>query len=523
MSESKNNLEQALAATVLLLGAMLLSGCNSSVQPDLLTVSPEPALTASQAAASPVETSTERASFDSQNPVDATATAFPLTATAQPSADRTKYVLGAILDFPDQSLQVRETVFYLNQTGASLDQLLFVVDANWESGIFSLLDVRASADSLVGWELDRGLLRLHLTEPIQPQGRLQIQIDFSLKLPAQPGKLAFTFRQTNIGDWYPFVPPYDATRGWLAYQPAAVGEYLAYDLADFEVHLELHNPAELELTIAASSWAVEDALGYHYRHDAARNFVLSISPQYDVYEAMVGTVRVVSYVYPEVTDSGQGALNVAVDALSLYSEYFGPYPHQTLSLVQSEFPDGLEYDGLVYIGQEYYWGYGGDLQNLLTFITAHEVAHQWWYGRLANDQATEPWLDEALATYSEVLFYELGHGEDLPLPVTPVADTLAEWWWLFRVEFYDPSEGFVGDSVYQYGSWRPYINAVYLRGVLFLDELRNLMGDQAFLEALAIYAQSNQDRFVDADDFWTAVESTSDVDLGPLQRKYFGP
>jgi hypothetical protein len=33
-------------------------------------------------------------------------------------------------------------------------------------------------------------------------------------------------------------------------------------------------------------------------------------------------------------------------------------------------------------------------------VIAHEVAHQWWYGLVGNNQYLEPWLDESFAQYS---------------------------------------------------------------------------------------------------------------------------
>jgi aminopeptidase N len=33
-------------------------------------------------------------------------------------------------------------------------------------------------------------------------------------------------------------------------------------------------------------------------------------------------------------------------------------------------------------------------------VITHEVAHQWWYGLVGNNQYLEPWLDEAFASYS---------------------------------------------------------------------------------------------------------------------------
>ena len=37
-------------------------------------------------------------------------------------------------------------------------------------------------------------------------------------------------------------------------------------------------------------------------------------------------------------------------------------------------------------------------------LAAHETGHQWWFERVASDEAKEPWLDEALTTYSELVF-----------------------------------------------------------------------------------------------------------------------
>ena len=35
---------------------------------------------------------------------------------------------------------------------------------------------------------------------------------------------------------------------------------------------------------------------------------------------------------------------------------------------------------------------------------AHEIAHQWFYSLVGNNQARAPWLDEALATWAQARF-----------------------------------------------------------------------------------------------------------------------
>jgi hypothetical protein len=116
-----------------------------------------------------------------------------------------------------------------------------------------------------------------------------------------------------------------------------------------------------------------------------------------------------------------------------------------------------EYDGwsshLLSFGQ-----YGGSNRSNLVTIGIHEIAHQWWFGLVGNDQAMEPWLDEALAVYSERIFYEFTSGGGN-----------LDWWWQFRVDYFDPG-GYVDNIIYQGGAFRPYTNAVYLNGAHFMEE-----------------------------------------------------
>lgn len=38
-----------------------------------------------------------------------------------------------------------------------------------------------------------------------------------------------------------------------------------------------------------------------------------------------------------------------------------------------------------------------------TWLVTHEVAHQWFYGLVGNNQAMDPWLDEEFATFVQLL------------------------------------------------------------------------------------------------------------------------
>jgi hypothetical protein len=437
-------------------------------------------------------------------------TASPIASPENPLT-QTKYVLDARLDYPKKHLSVRQLTSYFNTFEEGLDELVFLVEPNWREDVFILNQAHwGNGDQIEYWTLQGGIMKVPLPSPLSPGEYIEIILEYEIDIPANPGTLGYTYRQTNLGNWYPFVPPYSPDLGWLAYQPGPVGEHIAYDTADFEVNLTL--ASETPLILAASTSYQRIGNTYHFQSTESRNFTLSISPSYQVLSQKIGEVEVLSYFFPETKAGGEGVLRTTAEAIKIYNQYFGPYPHSTLSVVQASFPDGMEFDGLYFLSEEFYWGYRGDNMNLLTTLSAHETSHQWWYGLLGSNQAIEPWLDEALATYSEVIYYEQMYPD------------LVDWWWNFRVQFYDPDEGKVNDSIYKYGSFRPYVNAIYLRGALFLSELRELIGDEAFFSALEAYAMRNRHSFVTQNDFWSIILEFSDVDLIPLQNKYFsGP
>ncbi len=122
-------------------------------------------------------------------------------------------------------------------------------------------------------------------------------------------------------------------------------------------------------------------------------------------------------------------------------------------------------------------------------------------------EVTDPWLDEALAVYSERLFYEYNH------------PAYGDWWWNFRVNYFGPS-GYVDQDVYQFSTFRQYVDAVYLNGATFLDDLRVRVGDEAFFDALQDYAQTHSRGIASASDFFDAVRRHTSRDFSAITGSY---
>jgi aminopeptidase N len=177
-------------------------------------------------------------------------------------------------------------------------------------------------------------------------------------------------------------------------------------------------------------------------------------------------------------------------------------------VVEAEFRDGMEYDGLYFLSTDYYETFFGGPLNFLTALAAHETAHQWWYGLVANNPATEPWLDEALATYCEKLYFEEYHPD------------FVDWWWEFRIELYEPT-GWVDSTIYDHDGFRPYVNAIYLQGASFLEALREQIGDEAFFSTLREYMTRQSYGQGTAEDFFGFLQAHTDKNLTLLFTEYF--
>jgi hypothetical protein len=435
------------------------------------------------------------------------------TYTPTPEPERfSQYQLTTIFNYESRHLVVNMTVTYLNKTGGALNELLLVIDANRYPGAFHLKDITwDNGQAVTDHILDGIRLTLPLLQPIVPEESITFSISYELNLPQLRSYFGYTDRQANISDWYPYVPPYIPSEGWLVRDPGSIGEHLAYDMAGFEVSIKLTSPTNQEglpLTIAASSQADFDGDWYHYRFEPARNFVWSVSHLYQVQQTTVGDITVIGYAFPNHQDAEDTALQETANALAVFNEIFSPYPYNTLTVVEGDFLNGMEFSGLSFLSHAFYDYHTGNPKGNLTIIAAHEVSHQWFYGLVANDQALEPWLDEAIATYSEVLFYE------------NVYPGLVNWWWDNRIYFHQPS-GWLDSSIYETGAFYPYRDAVYLRGAMFFQDLRDLMGDESFFAFWQDYLDRYTNLLVTGDDFFNLLSEHTSAELSSLLAEYF--
>jgi aminopeptidase N len=178
-------------------------------------------------------------------------------------------------------------------------------------------------------------------------------------------------------------------------------------------------------------------------------------------------------------------MRIARNRLPRLARRFGPYGWPDLQIVVAS-EAAMEHTGLI-------------MTPPVDYVVTHELAHEWWYALVSNDQAEAPWLDEAFASYSE----EAAGAQSAPWcrQPGPAARLVTR-----PVDFFR-------DRLLDYG-------AVYAEGACLLDVLRKRMGRARFDAALRAYVDANRYGWSTAAEFRAAMDAASPVPLDGLWRRY---
>ncbi len=253
---------------------------------------------------------------------------------------------------------------------------------------------------------------------------------------------------------------------------------------------------------------------FRFTSGPVREFMLLASPAFQMKSRKFEDVEVRQWGLESSMQGWDEALQVTVDSLELFSQRFGPYPYKELDVVSLplQLASGVEYPGLFLIQDELYTTQ--EEPHLLPTVVAHEAAHQWWYAVVGNDVLRDPWMDEALATFSAQL-YQLTYNSPFYYGTNAYYEE--------RVQALKDKSGDepIAQPVAAFSRRGPaYATIVYLKGSLFYDALRKQIGAQTFDQALQAYYLENQYQIASPDSLLNSFETACACQLDDLYQDW---
>ncbi|BAU88331.1 metallopeptidase [Streptomyces laurentii] len=426
------------------------------------------------------------------------AEAAPEATAATP--DRARYDVTLRADSDGSHWSGRERVSFRNASGQPLREVYLRLWGNGEDGCgtsgspsaVTVSRVRGGTAGPLG--VGCTALRITLPRPLESGRRTTVSFDVSLTVPSRNNRFGSEGAFRFLGNALPVLAVHDAT-GWHLDPYVSTGESFYALTGDFQVTLD--HPSRLRVPATGRTSTRPGEPGRTLTHSDARrvrDFAWAAGPFRTAEDTTPGGVRIRSYWAPGTPAKGvRMARRDGAAAVDQFSAEFGDYPYGELDLVMTpQFGGGMEYPGLVLLGTT-------EEGNAVV----HEVAHQWWYGIVGNDEYRTPWLDESFAQYANGRFYgwdtlDCWDPEGWPDEDAALTSSMADW------------------------SRRPgwFQRVVYGSGPCALADLERTVGAATMARVLKRYAADHWYGVATTADFKKTAQSMTDKDLTPFWESH---
>ncbi len=354
------------------------------------------------------------------------------------------------------------------------------------------------------------------------------------------GLLAVGDGVMSMANFYPVLARRVDGR-WERTDGGAVGDLGSDDLSN--VHALIDLPSGYTLATTGTVLRRAEAAGRQRVEIGAavvRDFAVMTGATLEVATRRVGDVEVRSIFQRQHREAGRRVLDVAASALEVFQRRFGPYPYVDLDVVEAPLvggAGGVEFPGLVTVASMFYGdapavptrvgatpggglgdlggllsalgGGGGGasamlgqmLPSMLEFVTAHEVAHQWWHALVGSDSRAHPFIDESLAQWSAALYLEERYGAERS---RRDADMQIKMNYQF-MRTLGQTDAAVDRPASAFATPIAYAGLVYGKGPYLYNAWRTAAGDPVFWRAMQRYVTTWRFRTAPATGFLDAL------------------
>lgn len=383
-----------------------------------------------------------------------------------------------------------ESVSFTNLDTAPLPTIYLRL---WSNGVLGCrgaqhpITVSNLQGGTVSEALDCTELQVDLDTPLAPGGRTTLSMHLRIEVPARNDRFGYHAGLALMGTALPTLEVHD-DQGWHHDPFIDLGESFYSITGRYRVTLDTPLPLDTPTTgiVVARSTPVPGRRLTTYATRDVRDFAWAAGRLDHVIGSSGATRIVASYQPAALTRSkARAALRNAEQAMDSFSRSFGRFPYPQMDIVLAGFVTfgGMEYPTVIFTNPD-------------RLTVSHELAHQWWYGVVGDNEFAEPWLDESFATWSQYL------------PFGP-------WKHCNRYRFQRADQRISNDMAY----WNAHQNlyaTIYSGGGCMLADLAGRFGAAKFVGVLRRYAAHHWLGVSRTAAFQRAIEVAAGVQLPTL-------
>lgn len=348
------------------------------------------------------------------------------------------------------------------------------------------------------------------------RSNVKVEISFRTEIPKQKNRFGYVLfdghEMYQLSFCFPSISLYQNGQWNENPYMGDNDETYVNEAADYDVTF-LH-PKNYTVAAAGTEHSMQD--GTRITGKNLREFAAVVSDDFCRLDANEGktTISILAPDYKKNRNYYKYSLQIAKEAVRVFSEKIGEYPFTELKIVHCFFDGAMEYPGLCMIGMPDVKEFRNIDKNSFGKLESHvphEIAHQWFYAAIGNDSYKEPWLDEGFSEFCEDILFPYFANKKLQKTLWGnkynSRKDMDKWFRKIVIPQSmrtKPINRKVSD--YQETS-DEYSTCVYEGGKLFLYELWKAMGDKTFFEMLQKYYQTYQFRLATTEDFLIMVRA----------------
>lgn len=348
---------------------------------------------------------------------------------------------------------------------------------------------------------DNETLIVRLNKDLYPDDRILILLEYTVLLPNCLHRFGYGENTYNFGNFYPVACVYE-NGSFKTDAYGSNGDPFYSEMANYDVTINYEN----FFTLASSGKQIKTTNNENKKQtkitaNVVRDFAFVLSKKFEVISKKAGETTVYYYYYED--ENFQKSLQAGVDAINTFNSLFGKYPYSTFSVVKTNFiHGGMEYPNLVYISDAV------STQEDYLNVIIHETAHQWWYNMVGSNACEYAWLDEGLTEYSTLMFYDKNPSYNVKTQES-LNSSLSSYLLFSEIctSVYGSFDSTMTRNVNSFKSDMDYVYVTYVKGVLFFDNLNELVGNKKFEKSLKKYFEENKYKNAKPENMISAFES----------------